>query len=75
VKVYSKPRTGSAFQIYLPAVIDAATPTIVDERDASAGRGQPILFLDDEGVLVFVGTMMLEQSGYKVTGHRTARPR
>lgn len=68
VKVYSEPGTGSAFQIYFPAVIDAATPTIVDQRDGSPGRGQHILFLDDEGVLVFVGTMMLEQSGYKVTG-------
>ena len=49
-------------------MIDAATPTIVDERDAPAGRRQHILFLDGEGVLVFVGTMLLEQSGCKVTG-------
>jgi hypothetical protein len=68
IVVYSEPGTGSALQIYFPAVIYAAAPTIVDERDAPAGRGQHILFLDDEGVLVFVGTMMLEQSGYKVTG-------
>jgi CheY-like chemotaxis protein len=26
------------------------------------------LFVDDEGVLLFVGTMTLEQNGYKVTG-------
>ena len=68
VKVYSEPAKGSAFQIYFPAVLDAATPVHTDDRDAPAGRGQHILFLDDEGVLVFVGTMMLEQSGYKVTG-------
>jgi PAS domain S-box-containing protein len=68
VKVYSEPGKGSAFQIYFPAILDTVAPTIVDERDAPAGRGQHILFLDDEGVLVFVGTMMLEQGGYKVTG-------
>ncbi len=68
VKVYSEPAKGSAFQIYFPAALDAASPVHVDDRDAPAGRGQHILFLDDEGVLVFVGTMMLEQSGYKVTG-------
>jgi CheY-like chemotaxis protein len=68
VKVYSEPGKGSAFQIYFPAVLDAATPAPVDDRDAPGGHGQHILFLDDEGVLVFVGTMMLEQSGYKVTG-------
>ncbi len=68
VKVYSEPAKGSAFQIYFPATLDAATPVHIDDRDAPAGRGQHILFLDDEGVLVFVGTMILEQSGYKVTG-------
>ena len=68
VKVYSEPGKGSAFQIYFPAVLDAATPVKVEDRGAPAGRGQHILFLDDEEVLVFVGTMMLEQSGYKVTG-------
>jgi hypothetical protein len=65
VKVYSEPGTGSAFQIYFPAVIDAATPTIVGERDAPAGRGQHILFLDDEGVLVFVGTMCWSRAATK----------
>ena len=68
VKVYSEPAKGSAFQIYFPAALDPASPVHIDDRDAPAGRGQHILFLDDEGVLVFVGTMMLEQSGYKVTG-------
>jgi PAS domain S-box-containing protein len=68
VKVYSEPEKGSAFQIYFPAVVDATAPVNLEHRDAPTGRGQHILFLDDEGVLVFVGTMMLEQSGYKVTG-------
>jgi two-component system cell cycle sensor histidine kinase/response regulator CckA len=30
------------------------------------------LYVDDEGVLVFLGTMKLEQSGYKLTGVSSA---
>src|SRR5208283_1799550 len=48
VKVYSELGKGSAFQIYFPAVLDAATPVNVEDRDAPAGCGQHILFLDDE---------------------------
>jgi PAS domain S-box-containing protein len=68
LKVYSEPGKGTTFHVYFPAVRDAAAPERAPERQAATGRGERILFVDDEGVLVFVGTMSLEQNGYKVTG-------
>lgn len=69
MKVYSELGKGTTFSIYFPAVVSEAVelaPT--PEAQAPAGRGERILFVDDEGVLLFVGTMSLEQNGYVVTG-------
>jgi PAS domain S-box-containing protein len=68
VKLYSEPGKGTAVQIYLPAVREVAAPAEVVESNAPVGRGEHVLFVDDEGVLVFVGSMILEQNGYKVAG-------
>lgn len=68
LKVYSELGKGTTFHIYFPAVRDAAAPERAPEGEVATGRGERILFVDDEGVLVFVGTMSLEQNGYKVTG-------
>ncbi len=68
LRVYSEPDKGTAFQIYFPAAEDAAPALGAAKEAAPAGRGERILYVDDEGVLVFLGTMKLEQSGYKVTG-------
>ena len=68
MKVYSEPGKGTTFFIYFPAVSDAVAQVPEPEGKAATGRGERILFVDDEGVLLFVGTMTLEQSGYQVTG-------
>jgi len=68
LKVYSEAGKGTTFQIYFPALPGAVQLMQAAERDAPAGRGEHVLFVDNESVLVFVGTKMLEQSGYKVTG-------
>ena len=68
MKVYSEAGKGTTFFIYFPAATDAAAPEPEPERKATTGRGERILFVDDEGVLLFVGTMTLEQKGYQVTG-------
>jgi CheY-like chemotaxis protein len=68
MKVYSEPGRGTTFRIYFPAVREAAAVEQAPEREAPAGNGERILFVDDEGVLLFVGTMTLEQNGYKVSG-------
>ena len=67
VRVYSKPGKGTAFKIYLPAILQA-------DKKVDSGAGEPlqtgseqILFVDDEPTLVEVGKRLLEQMGYKVT--------
>ena len=68
MKVYSEPGKGTQFLVYFPAVSETVTPVSSPKGQAPLGRGERILFVDDEGVLLFVGTMTLEQNGYKVTG-------
>jgi PAS domain S-box-containing protein len=68
MKVYSEPGKGTTFHIYFPAVREPIAVVRAPEREAPMGNGERILFVDDEGVLLFVGTMTLEQNGYKVTG-------
>ncbi len=68
LKVYSEPGKGTTFHVYLPAVRTVTLDTRPTKRQSPTGLGERILFVDDEGVLVFVGTMSLEQNGYRVTG-------
>jgi PAS domain S-box-containing protein len=69
MKVYSEPGKGTTFLLYFPAVAEeVAVQAPEPAARAASGRGERILFVDDEGVLLFVGTMSLEQKGYAVTG-------
>jgi CheY-like chemotaxis protein len=68
IKVYSEPGKGTTFFLYFPSASDAPVVEQAPARKVAAGRGERILFVDDEGVLLFVGTMTLEQNGYVVTG-------
>lgn len=68
VKVYSEPGKGTQFFVYFPAARETVVPVSSPQGQVPLGRGERILFVDDEGVLLFVGTMTLEQNGYKVTG-------
>jgi PAS domain S-box-containing protein len=69
MKVYSEPGKGTTFLVYFPAVVEEVAPAAAaPAAKAASGRGERVLFVDDEGVLLFVGTMSLEQNGYAVTG-------
>ena len=68
IRVYSEPAKGTTFYVYFPAVRGSIDEAPAHEGQIPTGRGERILFVDDEGVLLFVGTMNLEQNGYKVTG-------
>jgi PAS domain S-box-containing protein len=72
ITLTSKPGTGSTFHIYLPAptsnepIVETAKPT--DISKPIKGTGQHLLYVDDEGSLVFLTKRMLERLGYRVTG-------
>ena len=71
IEVNSQPGGGTTFHLYFPAA-DAAAGTAAAEKVAAAplrGRGQHVLYLDDDDSLVLLVTRMLERSGYRVSGY------
>jgi len=69
ISVYSQPGEGTTFHLYFPA---AAQDVLVRAHDATTpprGRGERILFVDDEAPLAAWGKDVLERLGYHVTSH------
>ena len=69
VSVYSELNRGTRFHLYFPAV-DNATQQAAEPVKAAPkrGRGERILYLDDEESLVMLAKRMLGRMGYEVTG-------
>jgi PAS domain S-box-containing protein len=70
ILVRSKPGSGTVFDLFFPAAehqaedaAKAAAPSA-----APAGRGEHVLYVDDEDQLVDLVTRMMERMGYNVTG-------
>ncbi len=70
----SQPGMGAAFHVYLPAAVGdvAAIPNEPSIAKQIAGRGERILYIDDEQPLVFLATRFLERFGYRVEGYSDA---
>ena len=67
ISVYSEPGKGTIFHLYLPAIHEGrevAKPPVAAPR----GRGQSLLYVDDEEALVMLATRSLGRLGYQVTG-------
>jgi len=67
ITVYSQPGEGTTFHLYFPAHGADRSDTGDVHTEIPRGRGQQVLFLDDETVLAQMGTKMLERLGYEVT--------
>ena len=73
IEARSRPGQGSLFEIYLPALAEAAPePAIEPTQCATPSGGETVLFVDDEKPLVDVGKRMLERLGYRVTATDSA---
>ncbi len=73
IDVRSRPGAGSSFAAYFP---QAEAPPAEDDRGeapAPLGRGQTILFVDDERPLVLLGEEMLAAIGYEPVGFDNSR--
>ena len=66
IQVYSENGQGTTFNVYIPAVKQAAEIEPITEAVLPRGN-EHILLVDDESVLIEVGQKMLEMLGYKVT--------
>jgi PAS domain S-box-containing protein len=67
INVYSEERTGTTFNIYLPASEKEVTEKcpVPDTQELLYGRGT-IILVDDEEIILYVGQRMLENLGYRV---------
>jgi len=66
IKVYSEEGKGTVFSVYLPAVAEAGEKERETEKVVHKGKGEKILFVDDEMMIVELNREMLENLGYAV---------
>jgi CheY-like chemotaxis protein len=68
VTVQSSPGQGTTFHLYFPAADAAPEQLGATQTETSEGKGEHVLYVDDEEALVFLATRMLRRLGYQVTG-------
>jgi PAS domain S-box-containing protein len=68
ISVYSEPGRGTRFHLYFPAAKDLGAVAAAERPQPRRGRGERILYLDDEESLVILAKRLLERMGYQVTG-------
>lgn len=67
IVVSSEIGLGTSFAIYLPVCDRPPDPTLHKPDPVPQGKGERILFVDDEEALVVLGKLTLEDLGYRVT--------
>jgi len=68
ISVYSEVGRGTSFNIYFPAAKGSESSNTEHlTRNFPLGRGEHVLFVDDEPSLIDCGHRMLERLGYRVT--------
>jgi CheY-like chemotaxis protein len=72
ITVYSEPERGTRFNLYFPAVAGQELPSEPSVTTVPLGRGQHILFVDDDPALAEIGKRFLERLGYRATACRDA---
>jgi len=72
VHVESEPGRGATFHVYLPAAEGEPESAVQPPAASPAGRGERILYVDDEEALVTLMTRLLTRQGYRVAGFTRA---
>jgi CheY-like chemotaxis protein/signal transduction histidine kinase len=76
--VWHSPSGHPVFRVYFPVSDEEyttpapATPTHADCMDDFPSDGERVLFVDDEQILVELGTLVCEELGYQVTACRSS---
>lgn len=73
IEVESQPGAGSCFRIFLPAVEAATRPLAAAASAPTLGRGQHILYVEDEPQLAQLARLILQKLGYRATVHTDPR--
>ena len=73
ISVYSEIDRGTRFNLYFPTVSHPAQVAELGKKaESPPGRGERILYVDDEESLVILAKRMLERMGYQVSGFKDA---
>jgi CheY-like chemotaxis protein len=72
INVFSKKGQGTRFEIYLPAS-DKGVPLKEKASEQFVEGRETVLLVDDEDMIIDVGTRMLNKLGYKVFAARDGR--
>jgi PAS domain S-box-containing protein len=68
ITVYSEEDRGTVFHLYFPASEGVVSGVEVPAAPVPMGRGEHVLYVDDEEPLVYLTTQVLGRLGYKVSG-------
>lgn len=68
IEVYSQPGEGTVFHLYFPAHTGEVALAAPEENSVPRGRGERILIVDDEEMLVKLGRKALTGLGYQTEG-------
>jgi PAS domain S-box-containing protein len=66
VTVQSQPGKGTVFQLYFPEYLGKAIETASEDKRTPRGKGERVLFVDDEEPLAEIGKSALAALGYTV---------
>jgi PAS domain S-box-containing protein len=72
VTLQSVLQQGTVVECYFPAVLDSEAEHPAPHPQMARGRGERILYIDDEEMLVRVGRRRLQSLGYEVEGEVSA---
>jgi PAS domain S-box-containing protein len=63
---------GTAFEIWLPVTTEAGKPAVETVRELPRGRGETVMIVDDEPMLVALAEEMLAGLGYEPVGFESS---
>ena len=70
IGVDSRPGRGTTFRLYFPVGQPNAAVAAPPPAESPRGRGERVLYVDDDDMLVTLITRVLTKLGYRVTGHQ-----
>ena len=68
INVVTQPGNGSTFTVWLPAVIQAPAPETETSCELPRGKGQVVMVVDDDSLLMVAAQEMLAALGYQPAG-------
>ncbi len=67
INVYSEPDEGTTFRIYLPRCLEEGLSYVAEIiREVPKGKGETVLLVEDESLILGVAQVMLKELGYVV---------